>query len=75
MDKLVIRFNGHSGVYVAGDIAGFPPAIAHRYVDAGVAGWYPPLEKKPAEDEKKAEPKSKAARAPRNRKAPKGQTK
>ena len=41
--KLVpIRFTDKHSPYNAGEIAGFPPALAKRYVDAGFAEYHMP---------------------------------
>lgn len=41
-DRIVVQFSKTCGLYNAGEVAGFDPAEADRYLKAGVAVPYPP---------------------------------
>jgi hypothetical protein len=41
-DKVPIKFLQKCSPYNAGEVAGFPPAMAKRYVDAGIADYHNP---------------------------------
>jgi hypothetical protein len=57
--KVVVRFTRAVSIYNAGEIAGFSPAVAQAYVDAGAAEVYTP----PTPQQSKAQAETIAARA------------
>lgn len=45
-EKKVLKFVKHSTPYAQGDVAGFAPEVAEKYIEAGVAVEYTAVEKK-----------------------------